>query len=144
MNTFDDLYVLDLHGNSNKKERTPDGGKDENVFDIMQGVSIGIFIKKPSSLEKRVYKADLYGSRADKYKTLWESDISKTEWKEVNPQTPFYLFASQQEDIWDEYKVWNKITEIMLTHSVGILTSRDELTIKFSQEEVLRTVKDFY
>ncbi len=46
MQTFDKIYVLDLHGNSRKKETTPDGGKDENVFDIMQGVSINIFIKK--------------------------------------------------------------------------------------------------
>jgi len=46
LETFDKIYILDLHGNSKKKETTPEGGKDENVFDIMQGVSINIFVKK--------------------------------------------------------------------------------------------------
>ena len=46
MKTFDKIYILDLHGNAKKKETTPEGGKDENVFDIMQGVSINIFVKK--------------------------------------------------------------------------------------------------
>jgi len=45
MDTFDEIYVLDLHGNSLKKERCPDGSKDENVFDIRQGVAIALFLK---------------------------------------------------------------------------------------------------
>ncbi|MBN9351429.1 MAG: N-6 DNA methylase [Chitinophagaceae bacterium] len=44
--TFDKIYILDLHGNSKKKETAPDGSADQNVFDIMQGVSINIFVKK--------------------------------------------------------------------------------------------------
>ena len=46
MQTFNDIYILDLHGNTKKKERAPDGCKDENVFDIQQGVAIGIFVKR--------------------------------------------------------------------------------------------------
>lgn len=49
LKTFDTIYILDLHGNARKKEATPDGSKDENVFDIMQGVSINIFVKNRNS-----------------------------------------------------------------------------------------------
>ncbi|UCE26701.1 MAG: N-6 DNA methylase [Candidatus Coatesbacteria bacterium] len=45
MGTFDTLYLLDLHGNAKKKETCPDGSKDENVFDIMQGVAIFLGVK---------------------------------------------------------------------------------------------------
>jgi predicted helicase len=47
MHTFDDIYVLDLHGNAKKKETAPDGSEDENVFDIMQGVAVCIMVRKP-------------------------------------------------------------------------------------------------
>jgi predicted helicase len=52
MRTFDEIYLLDLHGNSKKKERSPDGTKDENVFDIQQGVAVGIFVKRLSEKDK--------------------------------------------------------------------------------------------
>lgn len=143
MNTFDDLYLLDLHGNSNKKERAPDGGKDENVFDIMQGVSIGIFVKKPSGKEKRVYKADLWGLREGKYKTLWESDASSTPWQEISPQAPFYIFAARDENIAAEYEREWRITDISPVNSVGIATSRDRFVIGFDSDEVSRRMATF-
>ena len=97
MTTFDDLYLLDLHGNAKKKERTSDGSKDENVFDIQQGVSIGLFVKKPNrDKQTNIYRADLWGSRESKYKTLWETDTSTTHWREVETQKPFYIFSPQK------------------------------------------------
>lgn len=45
MKTFDHIYIIDLHGNSKKKEISPDGSKDENVFDIQQGTAIFIGVK---------------------------------------------------------------------------------------------------
>ena len=54
LKSFDKIYILDLHGNVRKKEISPDGSKDENVFDIMQGVSINIFVRySNSSLRER-------------------------------------------------------------------------------------------
>ncbi len=49
MRTFDDIYVLDLHGSAKKRETCPDGSKDENVFDIQQGTAICIMVKLPVS-----------------------------------------------------------------------------------------------
>lgn len=73
INTFDQLYFIDLHGNSTKKEKNPDGQKDENIFDIAQGVAISIMIKK-KGLPKGVYRADAWGNREDKNKLLQKSD----------------------------------------------------------------------
>src|SRR3989304_4429602 len=89
MNTFEQIYLLDLHGNSLKKERCPDGSKDENVFDIRQGVAIGLFIKK-AGLKKKICRAEMWGLREEKNKKLQKNDISTTKWNEVKPRFPFY------------------------------------------------------
>ena len=79
MQTFDEIYILDLHGNSNKKETCPDGSPDKNVFDIKQGVSIGIFVKKKDNgAPAKIYHADLHGLRKYKYEWLIENDIKTT------------------------------------------------------------------
>jgi len=144
MQTFTDIYVLDLHGNSKKKEVSPDGSPDQNVFDIQQGVSIGIFIKEPGkSTPAKVHHAELWGSRTSKYETLNFIDIDSTEWKIIHPQSPFYLFVPQNRDLFAEYNDGWKITDIMPVNSVGIVTARDDLTIKWSVQEVKETVKDF-
>ena len=94
MNTFSDIYILDLHGGSRKGERAPDGGSDENVFDIQQGVAIGIFVKEPGrDAPAKVHHAHVWGTRGSKYSWLTEHEISDTDWKELVPTSPFYLFA---------------------------------------------------
>ncbi len=144
MQTFTDIYVLDLHGNSKKKEVSPDGSPDQNVFDIQQGVSIGIFIKEPGkSTPARVHHAELWGSRDAKYEALNFLDVDSTEWKIIHPQSPFYLLIPQNQDLFAEYNDGWKITDIMPVNSVGIVTARDALTIKWSVQEVKETVKDF-
>ncbi|MEG4227457.1 N-6 DNA methylase [Microcoleus sp. N9_B2] len=144
MQTFTDIYVLDLHGNSKKKEVSPDGLPDQNVFDIQQGVSIGIFIKEPGkSTPAKVHHGELWGSRTSKYEALNLLDIDSIEWKNFQPQSPFYLLLPQNRDLLTEYNEGWKITDIMPVHSVGIVTARDSLTIKFSGQEVKDTIKDF-
>ncbi|MEG4799895.1 N-6 DNA methylase [Microcoleus sp. ARI1-B5] len=144
MQTFTDIYVLDLHGNYKKKEVSPDGSPDQNVFDIQQGVSIGIFIKEPGkSAPAKVHHADLWGSRTSKYEALNLLDIESTEWKKFQPQSPFYLLVPQNRDLLTEYNEGWKITDIMPVNSVGIVTARDSLTIKLSAQEVKDTIKDF-
>ena len=96
MQTFDEIYLLDLHGNQKKKETCPDGSKDVNVFDIQQGVSIGIFVKRPENDgATKIYHSDIYGVRKDKYQQLLKDDIKSTNWKELKPTKPFYLFTPQ-------------------------------------------------
>ncbi|PKQ04448.1 MAG: DNA methyltransferase, partial [Alphaproteobacteria bacterium HGW-Alphaproteobacteria-11] len=76
MKTFDKIFVLDLHGNSNKKEKTPDGKSDKNVFDILTGVAIVIAVKKGDSAKNKplaeVVHRDLWGERDAKYDALWK------------------------------------------------------------------------
>ena len=93
MDTFDEMYLLDLYGNSKKKERAPDGGKDENVFDIQQGVAICLFIKRADGADgpARVFHADLWGGRevepdGGKYGWLATNDVASTPWVELAPQ----------------------------------------------------------
>ena len=142
MQTFHQLYVLDLHGNAKKKEQTPEGGKDENVFDIEQGVAISLLVKK-SGLQRGVYHADLWGRRMEKYRALLEAEKKTVEWTELTPSPPFHLFIPQDEQLREEYERGWKVTDIFPMNSVGITTARDRLTIHHTEEELWRTVQDF-
>ena len=113
MKTFDEIYILNLHGNSKKRECAPDGSKDENVFDIQQGVAIGIFIKKPTKAKSTsIYYADLWGLRENKYSDLLEKDISTTSWQQLQPETPFYLFVPYETNLRSEFDRCVNISEI--------------------------------
>ena len=145
MQSFDDIYLLDLHGNSKKKEKAPDGGKDENVFDIQQGVAIGLFVKRGKVQDKpaQVYHADLYGTRESKYAGLAENDMSSTGWQTLQPQSPFYLFVPQNTVLMPEWEQGWKVTDVMLVNSVGIVTSRDDLSIHFIPQEAKGVISEF-
>ena len=144
MNTFTEIYVLDLHGNSKKKERAPDGSPDENVFDIQQGVTLGIFVKEPDKVgPAKVFHVDLWGMREDKYKYLFESGIETTGWTELSPKAPVYLFVPQNTDLLAEYQTGWKLPDISPVNSVGIVTARDSLSIHWSTDSAWKTVTEF-
>lgn len=142
METFNQLYVFDLHGNAKKKERPPEGGKDENVFDIEQGVAISLLVKK-KGLKRGVYHADLWGRRTEKYRALLEAEKDTVEWTELNPSPPFRLFIPQDEKLREEYEQGWKVTDIFPVNSVGVTTARDRLTIHYTEDELWKTVRDF-
>ncbi|MEY3219072.1 MAG: hypothetical protein RIT27_429 [Pseudomonadota bacterium] len=131
MEDFDEIYILDLHGNSKKKEQSPDGSNDKNVFDIQQGVAVGIFIKHQQRKNKiaTVYHAHLYGERKTKYQWLSANDLKTTDWTILKPQSPFYLFVPQNIDLLSEYEKGWKVTDMMPINSVGIVTGQDKETI---------------
>ncbi len=139
LQTFDDIYIIDLHGNSKKKEKTPEGGKDENVFDIQQGVAIGIFVKRQgkNTAPAKLHKADLWGTRADKYKSLAELDVTNTEWTEIAPESPRFMFVTQDLALWNEYENFWKVTEIMPVNVLGFQTHRDDWAIDFEKKVIL-------
>ncbi|MEK0194482.1 type ISP restriction/modification enzyme [Microcoleus anatoxicus] len=144
MQTFTDIYVLDLHGNYKRKEISPDGSPDQNVFDIQQGVSIGIFIKEPGKTGlANVHHADLWGDRATKYEILNQSCIDDVDWKVITPQLPFYLFCPQNTDLLGEYNTGWKITEIMPVNSTGVKTHRDNFVFDFERTALYDRIKEF-
>lgn len=144
MNTFTDIYLLDLHGNSRIKETAPEGRVDQNVFDIQQGVAIAIFVKESGkNSDVHVRHAELWGKRDEKYKALSELDITNTDWKTFAPVSPNYFFKPWESEFGEEYEQWQRINDIMPVNSTGIITSRDKLTIHQSPNEVLDTVRSF-
>ncbi len=173
MNSFDEIYILDLHGNSLKKEKAPDGSKDENVFDIQQGVAIALFIKKkdkdadyspmyqPSSQiglefeketeekadkEKKecvLHHAELWGLREKKYAWLDKNSSDTTKWKMLKPKSEFYLFIPRDEKLLKTYERFMKITDVFPVNSVGIVTSRDGFVIDENKAALKRRIRMF-
>ena len=134
---YDEIYILNLHGNSNKKEKCPDGSKDENVFDIQQGVAISFFVKKSKKSSKcKVYYADMYGRRNDKYKWLNTYSFEELEWVKLQPTAPYYLFKPNSLDKNNNYNNGYKLTELFNEYTSGLITGRDSLTIGFSKENL--------
>ncbi|MDP2046366.1 MAG: type ISP restriction/modification enzyme, partial [Deltaproteobacteria bacterium] len=144
MQSFSEIYLLNLHGNAKKKEVCPDGSKDENVFDIQQGVAIGLFVKTPGSPgPARVHYADLWGIREGKNQTLAQMEVGTTPWQELQPRTPFYLFVPQETELRAEYERGWKLTEIIPIHGVGMTTARDHMVIDFGEVPILERAQLF-
>ena len=159
LKSFDKIYILDLHGNVRKKEISPDGSKDENVFDIMQGVSINIFIKNAKNQNNnvavahcvngskksaqgvttpcysenkalaKVYHYDLFGKREDKYKFLFDNNLDNIEWKELKFEAPFFLFVPQDENKKIEYDKGYSVKDMFRISGVGITAGRDDFCL---------------
>jgi hypothetical protein len=143
MQTFDAIYLLDLHGNSLKKETCPDGSLDQNVFDIRQGVAIAFFVKQGGKKKSDavVYHAQLWGMREAKYAWLDGHGLEDTEWTELKPSSPSYLFVPRDNALEAVYQGFPSVPDIFPVNSVGIVTARDKLTIGWSAEEVWQRVK---
>lgn len=145
MRTFDDIYLLNLHGSNKPKETPPVGILDQNVFDIQQGVAIGIFVKHFNRKQQSgtVYYTDLWGLRASKYAWLSENDVATTTWTKLIPQAPFYYFIPQERNKAEEYEHGWKLPEMVPVNSVGLYSARDDFAIQWSQAELLTALKDF-
>ncbi|EQK95001.1 DNA methyltransferase [Helicobacter pylori UM037] len=140
---YDELYILNLHGNARKKEKTPQGAKDENVFDIMQGVSINLFVKKAQITKPKIRYYDVYGQRAEKYAFLAQHDINSIEWLELTPREPFYLLLPLETSLLDEYEQGFSVQEMFQIGSTGICSQRDHVVFHKTKESLLKLLKDF-
>ncbi|EDX73788.1 N-6 DNA Methylase family [Coleofasciculus chthonoplastes PCC 7420] len=159
MQTFDEIYILDLHGSSKPPEINPDGSKDENVFDIQPGVAIGFFVKKINLNNAKiadVYHADLWGVceviakdndkqkiSGGKYYWLSINSIETVNWEAINPRSPEYRFVPMKVDSEAEYESEWKINEVMPVNSVGLYSARDDFAIHWEKNNVEKTLKDF-
>jgi len=141
LKTFNQIYILDLHGNSKRKEKTPTGEKDENVFDIEQGVAISIMIKK-KGLKKEVFHSDLWGSRNYKYKECLEKDLQSIKWNVITPNKPYYLFKNYDVKILEEYKDFISLKNIFNISGTGIMTKRDKACIFQNKTDLSKFIED--
>lgn len=145
MRTFDEIYILDLHGNALKKETCPDGSPDKNVFDIRQGVAIAFFIKRggTTKTEAVVRHAQLYGPREVKYDWLNTHDRKKTDWQDLHPSSPLYLFVPLGEMFRDSYETFPSLKGVFPLNGVGMTTARDNFVIDFDRRQLINRVRLF-
>ncbi|WRA36144.1 N-6 DNA methylase [Helicobacter pylori] len=140
---YDELYILNLHGNARKKEETPQGAKDENVFNIVQGVSINLFVKKTQTTKPKICYYDVYGQRAEKYAFLAQNDLNSIEWLELAPREPFYLLIPQETPLLEEYEQGFSVQDMFQVGGTGICSKKDHVVFHKDKESLLKLLKDF-
>lgn len=146
LESFDKIFILNLHGNAKKKEVCPDGTSDQNVFDIMQGVSINFLIKtgvKHRNECGKVVYIDLWGKRGEKYDALNDNSISTFQWQEIKPVTPHYFFTPKDFNEEGQYTEGFEISSLFIRSNTGIQTKRDKLVYRFEKCEIESTINDF-
>jgi predicted helicase len=143
LQTFDKIYILDLHGNAKKKESAPDGSKDENVFDIQQGVSINIFVKtgrKNADELAKVFHYDLYGKRADKYSFLLNNNLQAIK-HELKLTAPQYFFVAKDFSLQEEYDKGFSVQELFPVNSVGVVTAKDAVFVHGNKRDLAKNIR---
>lgn len=143
MESFPYLRILDLHGNANKGEQAPDGGEEQNVFEIKQGVGITLAVTPISASQATVDHYELWGLRAGKYKWLAEHSVGTTTWLRLAPCSPYRFFIPRNQDTLAEYQGFFPLEKIVRDRTVGMITARDALTIHFTRDEIIETMKRF-
>lgn len=146
MQSFDDIYIFDLHGNAKKKETAPDGGKDENVFDIQQGVSIALMVKtgkKAKGVSANIWHSELFGKREYKYSKLNDSDYSDISNK-LEPSSPHFSWVVRDERMLPKYEEGFAVNELMTLFSNGVSTHRDHLVIDTDLSSLKKRIVNFF
>jgi predicted helicase len=146
LKTFDKIYTIDLHGNAKKNEVSPDGEKDENVFDIMQGVSINLFIntgKQKNNELGKVFHFDLFGKRSDKYSFLDRNSVVSIPFQQVINTAPMYYMLQKDLTVEKEYSEGIALNNLFTEHSLGLLTKKDKFIIDFKKNNINSRLKDF-
>ena len=144
MSAFTDIYVLDLHGSTRKREQPPHGVRDQNVFEIQQGVAIGVLVRDPRKQPPAaVHHAELWELREAKYAWLHESGLQATGWEQLTPSPPSYLFIPAPDEVSAEYHAQPGVTELMPFHSMALNTHRDAFVIDFDLPTLLDRIRGF-
>ena len=146
LKTYDKIYTIDLHGNSTKKETSPDGTVDVNVFDIMQGVSINIFIKqkkKRTTELAELFHYEIFGRRDDKYSFLKTNSLASINFDKITPTSPMYFMVKKNLNIKDRYEAGFKVSELFLQNSLGFVTARDNFTLYDSELDGKKVIGEF-
>jgi predicted helicase len=146
LSTFDEIQVVDLHGNANKKEKSPDGSADNNVFDIKQGVSIVLAIrtnKKEAGVLAKIKRFDLQGTRSSKFDFLKKNTALSLDWVDITPVAPNYELVLKNQDLEEDYERGFSITDLFDISGVGIVTARDSFVISEDPSVLIANVERF-
>lgn len=138
LESFDKIYILDLHGNAKKKEVCPDGSPDQNVFDIMQGVSINIFVKtgkKKKSEFGQVFHFELFGNRDSKYLRLVQNQLGTINFNKIELKEPYLFYVPKMAND-SNYDSGFSLSELFKDFNSGVKTDRDPLFVDFSKNEI--------
>ncbi|MFH0895254.1 MAG: type ISP restriction/modification enzyme [Bacteroidota bacterium] len=145
LKTYDKIYTIDLHGNSTKKETALDGSIDQNVFDIMQGVAITVFVKtgkKKANELGKIYHYDLFGKREFKYDFLHNNSLRSIKFQCLKPEKPNLFFVPKNDLQMSAYNQGFGLIELFKINSMGFVTANDNLNISFSKSEVQTKISE--
>ncbi|MBP6397234.1 MAG: N-6 DNA methylase [Saprospiraceae bacterium] len=145
LESFDTIYIIDLHGNSKKKEVSPDGSPDQNVFDIMTGVSINILIKTKNKNKNslgKLFHGELFGTRENKYTFLHSNKLGSISWKNIEYQDPYYFFIPKDLSKENSYECGINLENLFINKNTGIQTKNDSFTLKFTKSDILQLESD--
>ncbi len=154
LESFSEIFIIELHGDSRVGENTPDDTKDENVFDIQQGVAISLFLKGQGKTDNcHVNYAEIWGTREEKYELLLEKDINTTDWTQIKPEPKYYLFSPFSGNLKQEYdKYWvltnlfgtgNPLKDAHIAYGAGFVTQQDKFAIGFTKDDLIRNLSVF-
>jgi hypothetical protein len=145
LKTFDKVFILDLHGNANKQEVSPDGSIDQNVFDIRQGVSIILAIKKQinANADAKVWHSEIWGNRSNKNAALWEMTLASPDFEQLNPYDPYYFFDRFNGEATETYNLGFNVADLFGEKNTGIKTHRDHFVIDIDQDQLQERMEFF-
>ncbi|HEY5589731.1 MAG TPA: type ISP restriction/modification enzyme [Paludibacter sp.] len=146
LESFDSIYILDLHGNAKKKEVCPDGSVDQNVFDIMQGVSINIFVKTGNKKKNELGKLshfELFGRREYKYDFLYENFIKSVPWNNLQFSKPNFFFVKKDFSLFEVYESQFSLNDLFIQKSSGVETRKDSIVISTYESHLKEVIDDF-
>jgi len=145
LKSFDEIYIINLHGNARRQERTPDGSPDQNVFDIQQGVAIAAFVRLPESEGgvADVHYTDVWGIEDDKRNWLDTNSLDTVQWEKTQPSTPWYFMPPFDNTLQAEYETGYKVTEMLPVSSAGIITARDKVVFDFENPSLVARMGEF-
>ncbi|NJN67030.1 MAG: hypothetical protein HC884_10135 [Chloroflexaceae bacterium] len=145
LETFTDGYILNLHGHRRKHEHTPTGTRDENVFDIQQGVAIGVWVKQPGHRgPARVRYAEQWGTRDEKYAYLSEASVATTAWTDVRPTPGSFFLVPRDFGATEQYEAWWSVRDIFPVQQNSIKTDRDDLFVDRDRRVLEQRIRTFY
>ena len=147
LKTYDKIYTIDLHGNSKKKETAPDGSIDQNVFDIMQGVSINIFVKtgkKKANELGKIFHKDVYGKREVKYDFLLDNSIKTVDYKELPAIAPNYFFVSKDFEQQKSYGEGFIVSDFFSLKNAGVVSAKDAILVNYAMSDLIKNVEEYY